>query len=92
MKLFYTKEKMIRTLNSWDEKTFGEALSKIPVNDKNKESVALLKKVINSQGLANKRMNGNASESLKKKELKLEVPLTKSCWSFTIPFPWRIRE
>ena len=70
MSLFDTKEKMIRTLNAWNSKTFGQALSEITVTDDNAESVELLKIVIDHQKLADKPMNGYCSEGLKKDEFE----------------------
>ena len=70
MSLFDTKDKMVRTLNAWDAKTFGEALSEVKVTEENSESVLLMMSVIKQQRLADVRMNGNCSEHLKKDEFE----------------------
>lgn len=70
MSIFTTKEEMIRTLNAWDRKTFGDAFAEMKVTDKNKEVIELLKVVLDKQGLVNKQMNGFCSEGLKKDEFE----------------------
>jgi hypothetical protein len=70
MSIFNTKEEMIRTLATWDSMTFGDALAKMPITDKNKEAISLLYVVIDKQRLADKKMNGFCSEGLKKDEFE----------------------
>ena len=70
MSLFDTKEKMVRTLNTWDQMTYGEAFSNLVVTDENRESVELLKLCLDKQKLFDKPMNGYSSEGLRKTEIE----------------------
>lgn len=70
MSLFDNKESMVRILNQWDAKTYGEAFAELKIDDSNREVIALLGLVIDKQGLAEKPMNGFSSEGLKKDEFE----------------------
>jgi hypothetical protein len=70
MSLFETKEQMVRTLNEWDSKTFGEifkAKTSPPANI-DCELMWLVERALAYQDLMEKRMNGYCSEGLHKFE------------------------
>jgi len=75
MSLFDSKEKMYRTLARWNEMTFGDARAALDETKEDAKALELLDIVIEHQHLEDKRMNGNSSEKLKKKEFE-KVPVT----------------
>lgn len=61
---------MIRTLNLWDAKTYGEAFNELIKTEQNKETIQLLGLVLDKQNLFEKPMNGYSSEGLKTSEFE----------------------
>ena len=70
MALLDTKESMIKTLEEWNKKTFGDEFDKFAEKCEDKELLKLLKKVIKHQDLHNKHMNGWCSEGVKVAEFE----------------------
>lgn len=66
MSVFATKIDMCNTLEAWSKETFGQAFNKLNFTAASKDyaSLALLKHVIETQKLWNKKMMGNCSQGL----------------------------
>ena len=66
--MFTDRETMFRILNQWDAKTYGEALSDIPVTEENGNIIELLSYVLDKQKLRDQTMNGNSTQHLEQTE------------------------